>query len=152
MGMNLVFNLVNDWVTMSNGRYCLMPYYSVNSHFSVDAHVRLPHFFHETLGGSWYHHVKLYLNMKVPSDPLKSVDDLMTSLILSQEASHPSHKRHVPATHSTDFVPLNEEYTAKAKTLTTEMLEGIPIKQLTQAAREMALALVQSMPEIFPTY
>ena len=76
----------------------------------------------------------------------------MTSLILSQEASHPSHKRHVPATHSTDFVPLNEEYTAKAKTLTTEMLEGIPIKQLTQAAREMALALVQSMPKIFPTY
>ena len=104
MGVNLVFNLVNDWVTMSNGRYCLMPYYSVNSHFSVDAHVWLPHLWKEPLGGAWYSHVKPYLDMMVTYEPLRDVDDVMTSLVFSRGTSRPAFRLHVPATHSKDLV------------------------------------------------
>jgi hypothetical protein len=91
--------------------------------------------------------------MMVPSAPLKAVDDIMTRLIFSQDAEkRPPHKLHIPATLSINFVPPSEDHKSLAKNFADEKLKGIPIEQVTQAAKELASTLLQSMPDIFPTY
>jgi hypothetical protein len=119
---------------------------------SVGAQVRLAHLWQEPLGGAWYNHVKPYLEMMVKSEPLRDVDDLMTSLVLSQGTNRPAHKLHVPATHSKDFTRPNQDYSTNAKALIEEKLKGIPIGQVSEVSREIAKILLQSMGDIFPSY
>ena len=130
--------------------YCSVS--STHSHFSVDAHVQLPHLWKEPLGGAWYSHVKPYLDMMVTSEPLRDVDDVMTSLVFSRGTSRPAFRLHVPTTHSKDLVRPKEDYKANAKALIEEKIKGIPIEQVSKAASEIALTLLQLMGDIFPIY
>ena len=134
---------------------CLTLYRGVDSsylHLSVAGHVRLPHFRTEPLGGAWYSHVKPYLEMMVTSGPLRDVDDVMTSLVLSRGTNRPACRLHVPATHSKNFVRPKEDYTANAKALIEEKIKGIPIEQVSKVSSEMASTLLQSMGDIFPIH
>ena len=90
--------------------------------------------------------------MMVKSEPLRDVNDVMTSLVLSQGTNRPEHRLHIPATHSKDFVRLKEEYTASAKALIQEKIKDIPIKQVSKVAKEIASTLLQSMGDIVPVY
>jgi hypothetical protein len=123
----------------------------IHVYITVNAKVRLPHLFDEPLGGAWFSHVEPYLNMMVKAEPLRDVDDIMTSLILSRGTDCPDLKRHVPATLSENFVAPERDHSVDVRAL-IEKVKGVPIGQVSQMAKEIALTLLRSMGDIFPTY